>query len=101
MQKEAQPLINRLQLVKEVNTPLGSFYLFHFFYFGFGTKCDCFFFLVEMCDCFIVNCFKNLIFFCRFPKEVTWVLFKGMYKDLNINIVCPGKDSTLGMWLCD
>ncbi|CAL9228025.1 unnamed protein product [Arabidopsis halleri] len=53
MQKEAQPLINRLRLVKEVTTP--------------------------------------------FPKEVTWVLFKGMYKDLNINIVCPGKDSTLGV----
>ncbi|CAH8274304.1 unnamed protein product [Arabidopsis lyrata] len=53
MQKEAQPLINRLRLVKEVNTP--------------------------------------------FPKEVTWVLFKGIYKDLNINIVCPGKDSTLGV----
>ncbi|KAG7540348.1 Nucleoside phosphorylase superfamily [Arabidopsis thaliana x Arabidopsis arenosa] len=53
MQKEAQPLINRLRLVKEVNTP--------------------------------------------FPKEVTWLLFKGMYKDLNINIVCPGKDSTLGV----
>ncbi|XP_010447030.1 PREDICTED: 5'-methylthioadenosine/S-adenosylhomocysteine nucleosidase 2 isoform X2 [Camelina sativa] len=53
MQKEAQPLINRLRLVEEVNTP--------------------------------------------FPKEVTWVLFKGMYKDLSINIVCPGKDSTLGV----
>ncbi|CAE6159095.1 unnamed protein product [Arabidopsis arenosa] len=53
MQKEAQPLINRLRLVKEVSTP--------------------------------------------FPKEVTWLLFKGMYKDLNINIVCPGKDSTLGV----
>ncbi|EOA17803.1 hypothetical protein CARUB_v10006197mg [Capsella rubella] len=51
MQKEAQPLINRLRLVKEVSTP--------------------------------------------FPKEVTWVLFKGMYKDLNVNIVCPGKDATL------
>jgi 5'-methylthioadenosine nucleosidase len=24
-------------------------------------------------------------------------MFKGMYKDLNINIVCPGKDSTLGV----
>ncbi|KAL1215704.1 5'-methylthioadenosine/S-adenosylhomocysteine nucleosidase [Cardamine amara subsp. amara] len=53
MQKEAQPLINRLLLVKEVNSP--------------------------------------------FPKEVTWVLFNGKYKDLNINIVCPGKDSTLGV----
>jgi len=53
MQKEAQPLINRLRLVEEVNTP--------------------------------------------FPKEVTWIMFKGMYKDLNINIVCPGKDSTLGV----
>ncbi|CAA7016550.1 unnamed protein product [Microthlaspi erraticum] len=53
MQKEAQPLINRLRLVKDVNPP--------------------------------------------FPKEVTWILFNGMYKDLNINIVCPGKDSTLGV----
>ncbi|VVB10309.1 unnamed protein product [Arabis nemorensis] len=53
MQKEAQPLINRLRLVKDVNSP--------------------------------------------FPKEVTWVLFNGMYKDLNISIVCPGKDSTLGV----
>lgn len=30
---------------------------------------------------------------------MAWILFKGMYKDLNINIVCPGKDSALGM-LC-
>lgn len=53
MQKEAQPLIERLRLVKDVNSP--------------------------------------------FPKEVAWILFKGMYKDLNINIVCPGKDSALGV----
>ncbi|ESQ53633.1 hypothetical protein EUTSA_v10026821mg [Eutrema salsugineum] len=53
MQKEAQPLIDKFGLVKDVNSP--------------------------------------------FPKEVAWVLFNGMYKDLNINIVCPGKDATLGV----
>ncbi|CAN8327630.1 unnamed protein product [Cochlearia groenlandica] len=53
MQKEAQPLINRLRLVKEIDSP--------------------------------------------FPKEVAWVLFSGMYRELNIKIVCPGKDSTLGV----
>lgn len=70
MQKEAQPLINRLQLVKEVNTPLGSFYLFHFFFILVSEpNVIAFFFFVEMCDCFIVNCFKNLIFFVGFQKR--------------------------------
>ncbi|KAL8540133.1 hypothetical protein ACS0TY_001646 [Phlomoides rotata] len=32
-----------------------------------------------------------------FPKGVPWVRYYGKYKDLNINIVCPGKDATLGV----
>ncbi|GAA0184980.1 hypothetical protein LIER_32268 [Lithospermum erythrorhizon] len=32
-----------------------------------------------------------------FPKDVPWVLYTGKYKDLNINIVCPGKDTVLGV----
>lgn len=32
-----------------------------------------------------------------FPKGVPWVRYYGNYKDLNINIVCPGKDSVLGV----
>ncbi|KAI3447975.1 hypothetical protein Pfo_004640 [Paulownia fortunei] len=32
-----------------------------------------------------------------FPKGVPWVRYYGKYKDLNINIVCPGKDTTLGV----
>ncbi|CAH9056631.1 unnamed protein product [Cuscuta europaea] len=32
-----------------------------------------------------------------FPKGVPWVRYYGNYKDLIINIVCPGKDSVLGV----
>ncbi|GAV60299.1 PNP_UDP_1 domain-containing protein [Cephalotus follicularis] len=32
-----------------------------------------------------------------FPKEVPWVRYHGIYKDLNINITWPGKDLTLGV----
>lgn len=32
-----------------------------------------------------------------FPKGVPWVWYHGIYKDLNINLVWPGKDSTLGV----
>ncbi|GFP80653.1 5'-methylthioadenosine/S-adenosylhomocysteine nucleosidase 1 [Phtheirospermum japonicum] len=32
-----------------------------------------------------------------FPKGVPWVKYSGKYKDLNINIVCPGKDASLGV----
>ncbi|KAL6514526.1 Mutanase [Orobanche gracilis] len=32
-----------------------------------------------------------------FPKGVPWVRYSGKYKDLNINIVCPGKDTSLGV----
>ncbi|XP_073034523.1 5'-methylthioadenosine nucleosidase-like isoform X2 [Primulina eburnea] len=32
-----------------------------------------------------------------FPKGVPWVRYHGKYKDLSINIVCPGKDNTLGV----
>ncbi|KAL7098861.1 hypothetical protein ACP275_09G045200 [Erythranthe tilingii] len=32
-----------------------------------------------------------------FPKGVPWVRYYGKYKDLNINIVCPGKDTVLGV----
>ncbi|KAL1541147.1 Mutanase [Salvia divinorum] len=32
-----------------------------------------------------------------FPKGVPWVRYSGKYKDVNINIVCPGKDTTLGV----
>ncbi|VVA15616.1 PREDICTED: 5'-methylthioadenosine/S-adenosylhomocysteine [Prunus dulcis] len=32
-----------------------------------------------------------------FPKGVPWVRYRGFYKDLNINLVCPGKDSSLGV----
>ncbi|KAI5647899.1 hypothetical protein M9H77_33904 [Catharanthus roseus] len=33
----------------------------------------------------------------RFPKGVPWVRYHGNYKDLNISIVCPGKDAALGV----
>ncbi|KAL7098859.1 hypothetical protein ACP275_09G045000 [Erythranthe tilingii] len=33
-----------------------------------------------------------------FPKGVPWVRYYGKYKDLNINIVCPGKDTVLGLY---
>ncbi|XP_073045709.1 5'-methylthioadenosine nucleosidase-like [Primulina eburnea] len=32
-----------------------------------------------------------------FPKGVPWVRYHGKYKDLSINVVCPGKDNTLGV----
>lgn len=32
----------------------------------------------------------------RFPEGVPWVRYHGMYKDLHINIVQPGKDPVLG-----
>ncbi|ONH92163.1 hypothetical protein PRUPE_8G159500 [Prunus persica] len=32
-----------------------------------------------------------------FPKGVPWVRYRGFYKDLNINLVWPGKDSSLGV----
>jgi 5'-methylthioadenosine nucleosidase len=32
-----------------------------------------------------------------FPKGVPWVRYRGVYKDLNINIIWPGKDSVLGV----
>lgn len=33
----------------------------------------------------------------RFPKGVPWVRYYGNYKDLKMNIVCPGKDAALGI----
>ncbi|XP_051132781.1 5'-methylthioadenosine/S-adenosylhomocysteine nucleosidase [Andrographis paniculata] len=32
-----------------------------------------------------------------FPEGVSWVRYSGKYNDLNIDIVCPGKDKTLGV----
>uniref|UniRef100_A0A2N9F1S6 Nucleoside phosphorylase domain-containing protein n=1 Tax=Fagus sylvatica TaxID=28930 RepID=A0A2N9F1S6_FAGSY len=32
-----------------------------------------------------------------FPKGVSWVRYRGVYKDLNINLIWPGKDLTLGV----
>ncbi|CDO96958.1 unnamed protein product [Coffea canephora] len=32
-----------------------------------------------------------------FPKGVPWLRYQGNYKDLKINIVCPGKDTALGV----
>ncbi|XP_068645995.1 5'-methylthioadenosine/S-adenosylhomocysteine nucleosidase-like [Aristolochia californica] len=32
-----------------------------------------------------------------FPKGVPWVRYHGMYKDLQINIIWPGKDAVLGV----
>lgn len=32
-----------------------------------------------------------------FPKGVPWVRYHGIYKDLHINIICPGKDGVLGV----
>ncbi|PKI34823.1 hypothetical protein CRG98_044784 [Punica granatum] len=32
-----------------------------------------------------------------FPKGVPWVRYHGIYKDLNINLIWPGKDPTLGV----
>lgn len=36
--------------------------------------------------------------FSRFPKGVPWVRYHGIYKDLQINIIWPGKDPYLGEW---
>ncbi|KAF7127752.1 hypothetical protein RHSIM_Rhsim11G0185500 [Rhododendron simsii] len=37
---------------------------------------------------------------CRFPKGVPWVQYHGTYKELDISIVWPGKDTVLGgYWL--
>ncbi|KAG6762945.1 hypothetical protein POTOM_033472 [Populus tomentosa] len=36
-----------------------------------------------------------------FPKGVPWVRYHGVYKDLHINLVWPGKDSTLGCYDMD
>ncbi|KAG1360587.1 5'-methylthioadenosine/S-adenosylhomocysteine nucleosidase 2 [Cocos nucifera] len=33
----------------------------------------------------------------RFPKGVPWVRYHGKYKELDINLVWPGKDSVLGV----
>ncbi|KAK3028640.1 hypothetical protein RJ639_037820 [Escallonia herrerae] len=32
-----------------------------------------------------------------FPKGVPWVRYYGIYKDMNINIIWPGKDTVLGV----
>ncbi|CAA0827693.1 5-methylthioadenosine/S-adenosylhomocysteine nucleosidase 1 [Striga hermonthica] len=32
-----------------------------------------------------------------FPQGVPWVRYCGKYKNLNINVVCPGKDTNLGI----
>ncbi|KAK6143421.1 hypothetical protein DH2020_023769 [Rehmannia glutinosa] len=32
-----------------------------------------------------------------FPEGVPWLRYYGKYKDLNVNIVCPGKDTSLGV----
>ncbi|XP_021900382.1 5'-methylthioadenosine/S-adenosylhomocysteine nucleosidase 1 [Carica papaya] len=32
-----------------------------------------------------------------FPEAVPWVRYRGTYKDLNVNIIWPGKDLTLGV----
>ncbi|KAM7470899.1 hypothetical protein LguiA_009082 [Lonicera macranthoides] len=32
-----------------------------------------------------------------FPKGVPWIRYHGVYKDLNINIIWPGKDTALGV----
>ncbi|KAF8020793.1 hypothetical protein BT93_G1272 [Corymbia citriodora subsp. variegata] len=32
-----------------------------------------------------------------FPKGVPWVRYYGTYKDLNINLIWPGKDPSFGM----
>nr|GMD02547.1 5'-methylthioadenosine/S-adenosylhomocysteine nucleosidase 2-like [Ipomoea batatas]GMD04993.1 5'-methylthioadenosine/S-adenosylhomocysteine nucleosidase 2-like [Ipomoea batatas] len=53
MQTEALPLVNKFQLVEDVDPP--------------------------------------------FPKGVPWVRYYGNYKDLKLNIVCPGKDTVLGV----
>ncbi|XP_052193403.1 5'-methylthioadenosine nucleosidase-like [Diospyros lotus] len=34
---------------------------------------------------------------CVFAKGVPWVRYHGTYRDLNINIICPGKDAVLGV----
>jgi hypothetical protein len=33
---------------------------------------------------------------CRFPQGVPWVRYHGKYKDLNINLIWPGKDPSSG-----
>ncbi|PKI52928.1 hypothetical protein CRG98_026759 [Punica granatum] len=32
-----------------------------------------------------------------FPEGVPWVRYHGVYKDLNINLIWPGKDPSLGV----
>uniref|UniRef100_A0A803QSY3 Uncharacterized protein n=1 Tax=Cannabis sativa TaxID=3483 RepID=A0A803QSY3_CANSA len=34
-----------------------------------------------------------------FPSGVPWVRYHGIYKDLHINVVWPGKDLSLGKFL--
>lgn len=36
---------------------------------------------------------------CRLPKGVPWVCYRGIYKNLNINLIWPGKDLSLGRYL--
>jgi hypothetical protein len=44
--------------------------------------------------CLIVN-----VQWYRFPKGVPWIRYHGVYKDLNINLVWPGKDLALGKYM--
>ncbi|KAB2600712.1 COBRA-like protein 1 [Pyrus ussuriensis x Pyrus communis] len=40
---------------------------------------------------------SQTLVFTRFPNGVPWVRYHGSYKDLQINLVWPGKDSSLGV----
>lgn len=49
-------------------------------------------------DCWALSLIVNAKW-CSFPEGVPWVRYRGVYKDLNINLIWPGKDSTLGRYL--
>lgn len=40
--------------------------------------------------------FDGLMQLIRFPEGVPWVRYHGTYKDLHLNIIWPGKDTSLG-----
>jgi hypothetical protein len=48
---------------------------------------------------------KLTLFFCyivprRFPKGAPWTRFYGIYKDLHLDLVMPGKDAVFGnFWM--
>lgn len=44
----------------------------------------------------VLSCDSQLF---RFPKGVPWVRYHGIYRDLQINVIWPGKDQVLGKYM--